>query len=83
VSSLDEITTISISRETKKFLEQKKGKNKTWDEFFREIILEKEKLEALLAATRLEKEFTQEIEEAVIDSTNELRRSLRFKEIEL
>jgi len=80
---LDEITTISISRETKKFLEQKKGKDKTWDEFFREIILEKEKLEALLAATRLEKEFTQEIEEAVIDSTNELRRSLRFKEVEL
>mgnify|MGYP000232787220 CR=1 FL=1 len=80
---MDEITTISISRETKKFLEQKKGKNKTWDEFFREIILEKEKLEALLAATRLEKEFTQEIEEAVIDSTNELRRSLRFKEVEL
>jgi len=83
VSNLDEITTISISRETKKFLEQKKGKDKTWDEFFREIILEKEKLEALLAATRLEKEFTQEIEEAVIDSTNELRRSLRFKEVEL
>lgn len=80
---MDEITTISISRETKKFLEQKKGKDKTWDEFFREIILEKEKLEALLAATRLEKEFTQEIEEAVIDSTNELRRSLRFKEVEL
>ena len=80
---MDEITTISISRETKKFLEQKKGKDKTWDEFFREIILEKEKLEALLAATRLEKGFTQEIEEAVIDSTNELRRSLRFKEVEL
>ncbi len=83
MSSLNEITTISISRETKKFLEQKKGKDKTWDEFFREIILEKEKLEALLAATRLEKEFTQEIEEAVTDSTNELRRSLRFKEVEL
>ncbi|MCD6484240.1 MAG: hypothetical protein J7L47_03910 [Candidatus Odinarchaeota archaeon] len=80
---MNEITTISISRETKKFLEQKKGKDKTWDEFFREIILEKEKLEALLAATRLEKEFTQEIEEAVTDSTNELRRSLRFKEVEL
>ncbi|RLI65290.1 MAG: hypothetical protein DRO67_02865 [Candidatus Asgardarchaeum californiense] len=80
---MEEITTISISKSTKKLLEQKKGKNKTWDMFFKELIEEKERLESIIAAMELENKFTKEIEEAVKGSSKEFRRTLKFKEIEL
>ncbi|MGQ4834404.1 MAG: hypothetical protein ACP6IS_10985 [Candidatus Asgardarchaeia archaeon] len=80
---MKEITTISISPATKKLLEQKKGKNKTWDAFFKELIDEKERLESVIAAIELEKRFTSDIENAVKESSRELRRLLKFREIEL
>lgn len=81
VNLLGKVTTISILKQTKKMLEEKKGKNKTWDTFLRELIIEKERLESIVAAKKLESKFNSAIEKGICISSNDLKRSLKFKEI--
>ena len=72
-------TTISISMDVKKMLDNLRG-DKNWSEFLRDLVLENMRLKRILAARKIQERFNERVEKSIMESHLAFKKSFRLRD---